>query len=825
MIARVSLSKASYGIDKLYDYKVPCEMEGLVCRGMRVWVPFGRGNRKCEGIVMSVYEDEKCDSKLFERLKSISHITDEAAVFDEKALELASFIRGRCFCTYFEAARIMLPSGMWGRVEEVYLTNSEISVAEAYSSAGKSDICIKILDVLYDAGKKMTAAEIAKNISIKSVKTQLAKLVKDRAIVREYEIKHNVYDSFRKMIKLEHPELSLEQMLSARQKNNPVYLKIITVLKDGDKSFNELCYLTGAGASAVNTLKKRGIISEYRQEVYRRPQIAAANSGKDSILNEKQMEVYNGLRELFDSPKAEAALLFGVTGCGKTEVYIHLIKYAVSKGKGAIVLVPEISLTPQISSKFKAVFGDNTAILHSRLSDGERLDEWKRIKRGEANIVIGTRSAVFAPVKELGVIIVDEEQDRSFVSEETPKYNAIDAAKYRCVTENALLLSGSATPSVESFYNAQKGIYSLFTLKERFSSGGMPEVMISDMRGTISNGKGSILGSTMIKELSVNLEKKEQSIILLNRRGSDRIVTCGGCGKIPHCRRCSNPLSYHSVNRRLMCHYCGYSEDMTESCPECGSKHIFFDGAGTQKLEEEILKLFPSAAVVRMDADTTSAKKSHEELLDEIYLGKADILIGTQMITKGLDFENVTLAGVVDADMSLYSGDYMAAERTFSLITQVVGRAGRRSRQGRAVIQTLTPDNFVIKSAANQNYEEFYNEEIKIRQMLDLPPFMDIVTFVVSSEVKECAYRAADRLKSRIEGLMNSSYSDLKADVLGPAPPRLAKVNNRYRFNISFRCKSNAKLRKFAADVLREFLNKSENRGTAAYAAINQADI
>ncbi|MDP4109942.1 MAG: primosomal protein N', partial [Bacillota bacterium] len=605
----------------------------------------------------------------------------------------------------------------------------------------------------------------------------------------------------------------------------PVYKSIVDLVADG-KSIpqKELCYMTGADHAVISKLLSRGVLKAEDIGVYRRPQMPTGGEAPAFTLNEEQSSALEGLIKLAALNSPKAALLHGVTGSGKTNVYIRLIQNVLKEGRGALVLVPEISLTPQLLRLFFLYFGDRVAVIHSALSAGERIDEWKRIKEGEANVVVGTRSAVFAPVNKLGLIIIDEEQEGTYKSENTPRYHARDIAKFRCVQNNALLLMGSATPSIETYYSAKSGKIELFELKNRFLGTPLPDVIVSDMRGVHRDGFTGVIGPVLFDELQKNINRGEQSILFINRRGNSRLLTCAECGYIPSCSRCSVALSYHSANGRLMCHYCGYSEKLPEICPSCGSRHLKYIGCGTQKVEEELKMRLGGAKVIRMDSDTTGGKQSHEKLLDRFASKKYDILLGTQMIAKGLDFENVTLVGILDADLMLYSDDYRASERAFSLLTQVAGRAGRRDKPGRAVIQTYTPQNPVILAAKSQDYEGFYDKEIKTRKALDCPPFTDIVLFALSGEIEHDVLRSALRLSLRIAALMKEQFSDICAPVLGPVQAPVLKVNRRYRYLVSFRANSSKRCRAFIFAVLREFLGERQNRGVSIFADINPLD-
>jgi primosomal protein N' (replication factor Y) len=513
-----------------------------------------------------------------------------------------------------------------------------------------------------------------------------------------------------------------------------------------------------------------------------------------------------------------------VTGSGKTQVYLKLIQSALERNRTALMLVPEIALTPQLLQIFVSHFGDDVAVLHSSLRAGERYDEWKRVRFGKARVVIGTRSAVFAPISGLGIIILDEEQEATYKSEQNPRYHARDIAKYRCAQNNALLVLGSATPSVETMYLADEGVYHRFTLNKRYNEQALPHVLIADMKAELRSGNGTGISALLRQELEANLARGEQSILFLNRRGASRLVSCGECGAVPVCPRCSVHLTYHSANGRLMCHYCGHSQRLPDSCPDCGGG-LNFIGIGTQRLQEELNELFPGVEVLRMDADTITATHSHEAILSRFQKKKVPILLGTQMVAKGLDFENVTLVGVIAADLSLYVDNFRAAERTFSLLTQVVGRAGRGQKSGRAVIQTWTPEGDVIRLAAAQDYDGFYRQELALRRLRGCPPFSDFFFITTTGQDEDAVLRTCMRLRQMLESwLSRPPYAGFQLQILGPAPAAVAKVNNRYRYRLTLNGPNTRQLRTLIAHLLRTAQTEKENRGVSVFADMNPLD-
>jgi primosomal protein N' (replication factor Y) len=590
----------------------------------------------------------------------------------------------------------------------------------------------------------------------------------------------------------------------------------------GRATAKDVCYYTGATMPLLKRMEKKGILTFDQQEVFRRPEMADVPPAAPAVLNEEQQTACDQLTRLCDGETAACALLYGVTGSGKTQVYLHLIRHVLDQGKTALVLVPEIALTPQLLRVFAAHFGDAVAVLHSSLSAGERYDEWKRARNGDAKVVVGTRSAVFAPLDKLGLIVLDEEQEGSYKSENVPRYHARDVAKYRCAQSRALLVLGSATPSVETMYQAKSGVYHLATMTRRYNERALPKVVIADLKEELREGNNTTISAPLREELEQNLRRGEQSILFINRRGTSRMVTCVECGEVPECPRCTVKLTYHKANGRLMCHYCGHSEALPDRCPKCGAP-LSFVGAGTQKVQEELKALFPKTEVIRMDTDTVSAKQGHEKLLTRFEQEKVPILVGTQMVAKGLDFENVTLVGVIDADLSLYVDDFRAGERTFSLLTQVVGRAGRGARTGRAVIQTCTPENDVITCAARQDYDRFYESEVLSRRLRGYPPFRDLYILTASGPEEGAVLRSCMRLRDGLESWKKQpGLEDLQ--ILGPAAANVVKVNNRYRYRLTVCCENKPAVRAMIAYLLRAAHEDKLNRGVSVYADLNPLD-
>lgn len=822
-VIKVAVSAATYAIDKPYDYSVPEALADRAVPGVRVMVPFGRGNRRCEGVILAVSRNSRV-----ERRKAVLSLLDDGPVLDQGGLKLALWMRERYFCTVYEAVKAILPAGLWFSMKDSCRIAPGVEREAAYAAADTPAARL-LLDTVYGAGEQADWDKIrAAFEDAEEDPSRALRLLTDRGVlVSETHAFRAVADKTEQVASLAVPAEEALELAAKKKKSAPVRAAALELLAAmGSASVKELCYYTGASAATARALEKAGVLTLERREVFRAPRIPAGEEpGEPVVLNAQQQAAFEGIDALCaGGGKPAAALLEGVTGSGKTMVYIRLLEENLKRGKTALVLVPEIALTPQLLRVFSAYFPDRLAVLHSSLRVGERYDQWKRIRRGEVDIVVGTRSAVFAPLPRLGLIVLDEEQEYSYQSENTPRYHARDVAKYRCAREGAVLLLGSATPSVESRYGAESGAYHGFYLSRRYNERELPPVLLADMREELKAGNGGTVSRLLRSELQKNLAAGRQSILFINRRGNSRMIACGECGTVPHCPNCSVPLTYHSANGRLMCHYCGHSERLPEACPECGG-HIKFIGAGTQKVQEELSELFPGTEILRMDTDTISAATPHDALLERFRKRKIPILVGTQMVAKGLDFENVTLVGVIAADLSLYADNYRARERTFSLLTQVIGRAGRGEAEGRAVVQTFTPDNEVIRFAAAQDYEEFYRSEIGLRRARRCPPFADLFTLTVTGTEEEQVLRGCLRLRRELErALAAGAAGGTPPEILGPAPAAVARVNNRYRYRLTLAGRNEKSIRSLVAELLRSFRLEKANRGLAAFAEVNGLD-
>ena len=817
-IAKLAVSAATYAIDRPYDYLVPPALEGALRPGMRTAAPFGRGNKTCDGIVLALGEREDTA-----KLKSVLALLDEEPLLDESAVRLALWMREQYFCTVYDAMRAMLPAGLWFSLKDCWRVAPGVDREAAYEAAGESKRAQKLVELLFANGGWAEVGNIRTAFGVSDPGPAIRELERKGAVVWESSAQRGVNDRTEQIATLAmDPSDAIALLEPKRRRARLQYAAGETICAVGETSAKELCYFTGASMTTLRALERMGVLTLTKREVYRRPQAPVYEKPAPLELNGEQQAAYEGLLGLTE--RGGAALLYGVTGSGKTQVYLKLIHALLNQGRTALVMVPEISLTPQLMRIFTSHFGHEVAILHSSLSAGERCDEWKRARRGEARVVVGTRSAVFAPLPDLGVIILDEEQEPSYKSEQNPRYHAREVARYRCHKAGALLLLGSATPSVETMYRARRGDYHFFALNHRYNERVLPQVTVADMKDELRGGNGGTISGPLAKKLWEVIDRGEQAILFLNRRGASRMVSCGECGEVPECPRCSVKLTYHSANRRLMCHYCGWSQPLPDRCPSCGGL-LNFIGAGTQKVEEELHSLFPGVGVLRMDADTVSAVHSHENILEKFRKERIPILLGTQMVAKGLDFENVTLVGAVSADQLLYTGGIHAAERAFSLLTQVVGRAGRGEKKGEAVIQTFTPDNDVIRFAACQDYDSFYAQEIRVREIRGLPPCADLFVLCASGLEETAVLRALLRLRDALGAALSSpDYAGTAYRLLGPAPAAVAKVNERYRYRLILNTQNTKAMRLLAAHLLRQAQADKQNRGVALFADLNPLD-
>ena len=815
MIAKIAVAAANFAIDKPYSYYVPGNL--TVRPGQRVMLPFGRANKRTEGIVLTV-ENGSAD-----KLKAIERCLDETPVLTDSQLRLAAFLRERYFCTFFDAIRVMLPAGLWFRTKLTVTLTEDRSWKE--KTLRKED-ARAVLELLENMGGQAQEDALRNLIADEEALSQvLTYLTRKKWVSAQTDYLRKTHDKSEKIATLAVPAEEAMAYAERRPKSAAMQRQVLELLCGvGSVAVKDLCYFTGASMATVNRLEEKGYLTLSERPVLRCREIRPAQLDGPLVLNESQQTCFEGLSLQMVRENPGVALLYGVTGSGKTSVYIRLIQVCLERGKAALLMVPEIALTPQLLGLMAAYFGEQVAVLHSSLSTAERYDQWKRVKSGDAKVIIGTRSAVFAPC-DPGLIILDEEQEHSYKSETSPRYSAKEVAIWRGAKENALVLLGSATPSVESMYRAKTGAYQLYTLRERYNGRPLPQVDIVDMREELKLGNDTSLSIPLREDILRTWDAGKQTILLLNRRGNSRALVCVDCRETPECPRCNVKLTYHSANNRLMCHYCGFSQPVPERCPSCGGP-LKTIGTGTQKVQQELNALFPDMETLRMDTDTVSAVNTHEKILEHFQQENIPILLGTQMVAKGLNLPNVTLVGVLDADLSLYTGGYRAGETTFNLLTQVVGRAGRGDTPGQAVIQTLQPEHQIIRLAAKQDYDGFYDLEIRLRQAQSAPPFGDLAAVTFTGQEEGSVLRGVAKFRDSLNAcLRQTPYSEERCAVLGPAPCVVPKVNYNFRYQLTLRCRMTKPLRQLLSYLLRQFSKDQANRGVNAFIDVNGYDM
>ena len=809
LIAETAVSGTAYSFDMLFSYAVPDRLAAVIACGCRVLVPFGRGNKRRIGVVMKLSQGEA------KGLKSLVSLVDETPVVSEELLGLAFYLREQTFCTYFDAVKAMLPPAMSVSAKETFrLVKNFTDISSLSPQAAE------LLQVLScTEGSKELNEAVEKHI-IDNGRRLTDELCDAGALDSDNVFRQAVGDAAVRMVRLTDKYMSTPEDFDLTPKQKAV---ADFLAEFGAAAVREAAYMCGVTEAVVKRLCASGAAEEYEAEVLRRVEDFAdeVRRPEDIVLSAEQQRARDAVYEQMTTGKPAVFLLHGVTGSGKTSVFEKLIDDTVKSGRQAMLLIPEIGLTPQILKRFRSMFGERVAVIHSGLSLGQRLDEYKRIKRGDADIVIGTRSAVFAPLDNIGLIIIDEEGERSYKSDSSPRYTTHDIAKQRCAFHGASLLLASATPSIESYYLAERGAYRLLEMKERYRNAPLPEVSIVDMNLERGEGNRTEFSRRLAEEINANLKKGEQSILLLNRRGYHTIISCCDCYQPVYCPNCSVPLTYHKKNNKLMCHYCGYVSEPVTVCPSCGSERLKNMGFGTQKLEEELSVFFPKARVLRMDADTTFSRYSYEKNFTDFREGKYDIMIGTQMIGKGLDFPNVTLVGVLSVDKALYAGDFRSYERTFSLITQVVGRGGRGGSRGRAILQTFIPEHYIMNLAAAQDYKGFYNEEIAIRRAMIFPPLCDMCIFCFSGNEDITVRLGAEAVLRLMNGRLREIQPKTPVRVLGPVRCSYGSINGKYRYRIIMKCKNTAEMRGFISGILTESAKLKEMRNTSLYADMN----
>lgn len=812
----VRILDAPIHADREYTYYIPRELADDIRPGVFVSVPFGGGNRRRRAVVTSVFD--KTD---VEKCKPVSSVTNPGVTLTDELLGLCAFMCEHTLCTFGDAVRVCVPSGAISKVTEYYsVTDTENGGADLNSKAQYVYSYIKSRGRVSADGLKSHFDETDATLEI------VDSLVKSKLVERTFDVSEPTNRKRETFLKLAIPEdeaKAIAEGTAFRSKRGRDILAYIVSAGGcvGEKAVKDAF---GVVTSPIRTLVEHGYVELEYRDAWRNPFAGLESEEKKPLmLTSHQTEAYEKLLSLYKSGEAKAALLHGVTGSGKTSVIRAMIDAVTADGKTVIILVPEIALTPQTVSIFCSNYGDRVAVIHSSLSEGERIDAWRRIRSGEADIVIGTRSAAFAPTERLGMLVIDEEQEHTYKSDTQPKYTVHDVARYRCAANGALMLLSSATPSLGSYYKTETGAYSLVSLTERYGDAKLPEVIVADRRKDKDEGASGPIGSVLSEEIRKNLSRGEQTVLFLNRRGYNNFLSCKNCGEAVLCPHCSVALTYHARRRvnetetkedyraehidagGLCCHYCGYMSKAPAVCPECGSDNLFYMGWGTQRVEQELAKLFPEARILRMDADTTKTKAAYDEILGAFGRHEADILIGTQMVTKGHDFPLVTLVGVLLAESSMYLDDYRAGERTFSLITQVVGRAGRADRPGRAVIQTYAPDSEQLRFAASQDYVSFYKNEIRLRRGFEFPPFCDIAQFTMTSEDEAELSASILRLASYIKQLSSTDFRDVGFRMYGPFEAPVYRVGDRYRMRVVCKCKLTKRTRRMFERVIKDF--------------------
>lgn len=773
MYAQVIIDANHAEVDRVFDYRVPAQWEEAVCVGLRVMVPFGQRNTKREGYVIALTETTEVPAG---KIKEIAEILDEGRpILTPPILELAKWMKKEYFCTLNQCLQAVMPAGI--RTKSVWYVELTEQTAEL------SEKEQQVADVLTEQGGAAPLRELEQVFGNRT--EYILRCLQEKKVVRlRQKTTRSTYKKEKRYVSLtENIELLTEaKEKAAKDKRLAGQLRVFSAICPGESiSVEELKEKASVTDSPIHTLLQKGVLVEQRRQEKRDVfQLEDYTPTQPFYPTPEQAQALALLREEEQKEGKRPILLHGVTGSGKTEIYMQLIEHVIMEGKQAIVLVPEISLTPQIMERFISRFGKRVSVTHSRLSLGERLDQWRKARDGEISIIIGPRSALFMPFSNLGVIVMDECHESSYISDVTPKYHTREVARKLSELTGALLVMGSATPDIDSYHRAVTGEFLLLQLKERTKGSRLPEVFVTDMRKELEDGNRSAFGLPLQQAIRENLEKGQQTMLFLNRRGYSTFVSCRKCGGVLTCPSCNVSYTYHASDKALVCHYCGKEVPVPKTCPSCGSHYIRYFGTGTQKIEEETRRLFPEASVLRMDADTTTGKNGHARILELFGKGKADILIGTQMIAKGHDFPNVTLVGILAADLSLNLGTYQAAENCFQLITQAAGRAGRGELPGQVFIQTYQPENHAIRMAAAQDYEGFYQEEILLRQAMEYPPFSHIFSVLITGEMEQEVILAAQRLGA----FMNHYAERAGCTVVGPAPAPLPKFRGEFRWQI-----------------------------------------
>lgn len=800
MIAQVILNSTSRATDNIYHYIVPEEFQKDISVGMRVETTFGRGNKPVEAYVIGFTDDSD-----YKNLKPILKIIDYSVYFDESDVSLVIFMKHRYFCTYCQALKTIMPSGVNLKFSRLVFLN-DCSKEYVHDAVKNSLLCSNIVDELQKCSP-LTVEKLTELTGKRNVLSGIKKLEEKNIVTTELVRTNGVKDSTSLYVSLSIDRDDAYELCDVLSKRAPAQARALEMIADSlSISLSELCEFCSVSKSTVDALVKKGY-TEYKKEVTRGDFLKEYSVSEcvRKTLTPTQKQVVEKISQSIDKNNYHTYLIHGVTGSGKTEVYLNLIEKTIEIGRQAILLVPEISLTPQMVSQVVSRFSGRVAVLHSSLTVKQRYDEWKKIKDGEVDVAVGARSAIFAPFNNIGLIIVDEEHENTYKSEQSPRYNAVEIARFRSNQYNSTLVLASATPSVDSYYKAMMDKYTLLEMNSRIGDVSLPEVEIVDMRKELQNGNMNIFSSRLIELIRNNIDSGRQTMLFLNRRGYSNAVSCRNCGYVMKCPHCNVSLTYHKTKGKMICHYCDYMTDLLKKCPSCDSKYIKHFGTGTQKVAETVEKLFPDATYLRMDADTTSERTSHERILKKFKDENINILIGTQMITKGLDFQNVTLVGVLAADMSLNQEDFRAGERTFDLITQVCGRSGRGKYPGTALIQTYNPDDETIILSAKQDYKSFYNKEIEFRKMLVYPPFCEFINITFTDSDEEKAQKTSKKFYQDL--LYEIKNNNLKSciEVFEPVKSPIYFINDKFRYRILAKTKYNKELYDVMGNLYKKF--------------------
>lgn len=797
MIAEVIVDVAAHPIDRPFDYAIPEHLQVLIEPGMRVKVPFG--NRKVLGFITAIKNTTEFDPT---RLKPIHELMDVVPVLNEELLEMAKWMKKQTVCFEIDALQVMIPSALRAKYEKRFVLNAPIEeIAEPlrvyfgkrpFVRAQDAVEVYGLLKKELEKGTVVADTDISQQTAVKKVR--MIHITDSLDVLEAIEVRPNARQQLKLM---EYMKQNLGKSIESSQ-----------MQKEAGTTLPTIYSLVEKGAAFINN-----------EELYRDPKLQSEIERKHSLqLTEAQQIAFDAIDGALNTSKT--FLLHGITGSGKTEIYLQTIDQVLKDGKEAIMLVPEISLTPQMTLRFKERFGNLVAVLHSGLSAGEKYDEWRKIQRGEVKVVVGARSAIFAPFRNLGLIILDEEHESSYKQDDSPRYHARDMAIWRSQYHNCPVILGSATPSLESYARAQKGVYEILVLEQRAKNQPLPEVQIVDMREELRSGNRSMFSIPLAEAIRERLERKEQIVLFLNKRGYSSFVLCRDCGTVMQCPNCDISLTYHRSTEMMKCHYCGYDEPVPHTCPECESEHIRFFGTGTQKVEEELARLVPEARVLRMDVDTTRNKGAHEKILSAFGEGKADILLGTQMIAKGLDFPNITLVGVLSADTTLHLPDFRAAEKTYQLLTQVSGRAGRDVLPGTVIVQSYTPEHYAITLAKDQLYEPFYDREMAMRRASGYPPYYYVVNIQFTHEDLMTAAAYAEQSVRYLKEQLSSNTL-----IIGPSASLIARVNNRYRYQCLIKYKKEPKLAEVMQQLIKIYRSEWIKKGATLAIDMNPTSV